>query len=72
MTTFKLQKPEEEVRRVGFVLQKQGIHERIPAQVGLNMKSAGVAQLFRQTSPGHRTQQADARRQVEFLKHFGQ
>ena len=37
MTTFKLQKPEEEVRRVGFVLQKQGIHERIPAQVGINI-----------------------------------
>jgi vWA found in TerF C terminus len=41
MTTFKLQKPEEEVRRVGFVLQKQGIHERIPAQVGLNIDVSG-------------------------------
>lgn len=41
MTTFKLQKPEEEVRRVGFVLEKQGIHERIPAQVGLNIDVSG-------------------------------
>ncbi|MBB5574981.1 MULTISPECIES: VWA domain-containing protein [Rhizobium] len=47
MTTFKLQKPEEEVRRVGFVLQKQGIHERIPAQVGLNIDVSGsMAELF--------------------------
>ena len=41
MTTFKLQKPEEEVRRVGFVLKKQGIHERIPAQVGINIDVSG-------------------------------
>jgi hypothetical protein len=41
MPTFKLEKPEEEVRRVGFVLQKQGIHERIPAQVGLNIDVSG-------------------------------
>lgn len=41
MTTFRLQKPEEEVRRVGFVLEKQGIHERIPAQVGLNIDVSG-------------------------------
>ncbi|UVD56155.1 VWA domain-containing protein [Rhizobium sp. Pop5] len=41
MTTFKLHKPEEEVRRVGFVLQKQGIHERIPAQVGINIDVSG-------------------------------
>ena len=41
MTTFKLQKPEEEIRRVGFVLQKQGIHERIPAQVGINIDVSG-------------------------------
>ena len=48
MTTFKLQKPEEEVRRVGFVLQKQGIHERIPAQVGLNIDVSGSMQdLFK-------------------------
>jgi len=44
MTTFRLQKPEEEVRRVGFVLQKQGIHERIPAQVGLNIDVSGSMQ----------------------------
>jgi hypothetical protein len=48
MTTFKLQKPEEEVRRVGFVLQKQGIHERIPAQVGLNIDISGsMEELFK-------------------------
>jgi hypothetical protein len=48
MTTFKLQKPEEEVRRVGFVLQKQGIHERIPAQVGLDIDVSGSMQdLFK-------------------------
>jgi len=41
VTTFKLQKPEEEIRRVGFVLQKQGIHERIPAQVGINIDVSG-------------------------------
>ncbi|RWX19442.1 hypothetical protein EHI42_04645 [Rhizobium hidalgonense] len=41
MTTFRLQKPEEEIRRVGFVLEKQGIHERIPAQVGLNIDVSG-------------------------------
>lgn len=47
MTTFKLEKPEEEVRRVGFVLQKQGIHERIPAQVGLNIDVSGsMEKLF--------------------------
>lgn len=47
MTTFRLQKPEEEVRRVGFVLQKQGIHERIPAQVGLNIDVSGsMSELF--------------------------
>lgn len=44
MTTFKLEKPEEEIRRVGFVLQKQGIHERIPAQVGLNIDVSGSMQ----------------------------
>lgn len=44
MTTFRLEKPEEEVRRVGFVLQKQGIHERIPAQVGLNIDVSGSMQ----------------------------
>ena len=44
MTTFKLEKPEEEVRRVGFVLQKQGIHERIPAQVGLTIDVSGSMQ----------------------------
>lgn len=44
MTTFKLEKPDEEVRRVGFVLQKQGIHERIPAQVGLNIDVSGSMQ----------------------------
>lgn len=48
MTTFKLHKPEEEVRRVGFVLQKQGIHERIPAQVGLNIDVSGsMSDLFK-------------------------
>ena len=48
MTTFKLQKPEEEVRRVGFVLQKQGIHERIPAQVGINIDVSGsMSELFK-------------------------
>lgn len=41
MTTFKLEKPEEEVRRVGFVLEKQGIHERIPALVGLDIDVSG-------------------------------
>ncbi len=41
MTTFRLEKPEEEVRRVGFVLEKQGIHERIPALVGLNIDVSG-------------------------------
>lgn len=41
MTTFRLEKPEEEVRRVGFVLQKQGIHERIPAQVGIDIDVSG-------------------------------
>lgn len=47
MPTFKLQKPEEEIRRVGFVLQKQGIHERIPAQVGLNIDVSGsMRELF--------------------------
>jgi hypothetical protein len=44
MTTFRLEKPEEEVRRVGFVLQKQGIHERIPSQVGLNIDVSGSMQ----------------------------
>jgi hypothetical protein len=49
MPTFKLNKPEEEVRRVGFVLQKQGIHERIPAQVGLNIDVSGSMQdLFKE------------------------
>jgi len=48
VTTFKLQKPEEEVRRVGFVLQKQGIHERIPAQVGINIDVSGsMSELFK-------------------------
>jgi vWA found in TerF C terminus len=48
MTTFKLTKPEEEIRRVGFVLQKQGIHERIPAQVGINIDVSGsMENLFR-------------------------
>ncbi|MGV2104318.1 VWA domain-containing protein [Rhizobium sp. 21-4511-3d] len=48
MTTFRLQKPEEEVRRVGFVLEKQGIHERIPAQVGLNIDVSGsMSDLFK-------------------------
>jgi hypothetical protein len=48
VTTFKLQKPEEEVRRVGFVLQKQGIHERIPAQVGINIDVSGsMGDLFK-------------------------
>lgn len=48
MTTFKLQKPEEEIRRVGFVLQKQGIHERIPAQVGINIDVSGsMDELYR-------------------------
>ncbi|WP_337268371.1 VWA domain-containing protein [Oryzifoliimicrobium ureilyticus] len=47
MTTFRLEKPEEELRRVGFVLEKQGIHERIPAQVGLNIDVSGsMAGLF--------------------------
>ncbi len=47
MSTFRLQKPEEEVRRVGFVLEKQGIHERIPAQVGLNIDVSGsMSNLF--------------------------
>lgn len=41
MSTFRLDKPEEEVRRVGFVLEKQGIHERIPALVGLNIDVSG-------------------------------
>jgi vWA found in TerF C terminus len=44
MTTFKLNKPEEEIRRVGFVLKKQGIHERIPAQVGVNIDVSGSMQ----------------------------
>lgn len=48
MTTFTLQKPEEEIRRVGFVLQKQGIHERIPAQVGINIDVSGsMENLFK-------------------------
>lgn len=48
MAQFRLQKPEEEVRKVGFVLQKQGIHERIPAQVGLDIDVSGSMQeLFR-------------------------
>ncbi|MFT4180517.1 MAG: VWA domain-containing protein [Rhizobium sp.] len=48
MTTFRLQKPEEEVRRVGFVLEKQGIHERIPAQVGVNIDVSGsMSELFK-------------------------
>ena len=47
MTTFRLQKPEEEIRRVGFVLKKQGIHERIPAQVGINIDASGsMTQLY--------------------------
>lgn len=41
MSTFRLDKPEEEVRRVGFVLEKQGIHERILALVGLNIDVSG-------------------------------
>ncbi|PZM14893.1 VWA domain-containing protein [Rhizobium tubonense] len=41
MTTFGLQKPEDEIRRVGFVLETQGIHERIEAQVGLNIDVSG-------------------------------
>ncbi|MDE1995936.1 MAG: VWA domain-containing protein, partial [Rhizobiaceae bacterium] len=48
MTTFRLEKPAEEVRRVGFVLQKQGIHERIPAQVGLTIDVSGsMSGLFK-------------------------
>ena len=49
MTTFKLQKPEEEIRRVGFVLQKQGIHERIPAQVGINIDVSGSMEALFKT-----------------------
>lgn len=44
MSTFRLDKPEEEIRRVGFVLQKQGIHERIPALVGLDIDVSGSMQ----------------------------